>query len=213
MHSGSIHGMSTTPDQHRRALHNWLTVHRISGSRLSLESGLSRAFVSAFLNGHSDRLISSNWTKLAEGASRLIARTVTVGELQGDFDQAQHIEIRFKAGAGAEIHKIDGDGGFADTIAPPGFVGTACMVVGDSGLPMFEPGDVLFIAPGEKPSDRMLGKVMVVRVKDGPELVKRVLRGSRKGRYDLQSINPGSPTLPDRALAEVAAIRWIRRAS
>lgn len=212
MHSVSIRGMPPTPDQHRRALHHWLTVHRISGSKLSLESGLSRAFVSAHLNGHSERLISSNWVKLAQGASRLLGREVTVGELQGDADQAQNIEIRFKAGAGAEIHKIDGDAAFADTIAPPGFVGTACMVVGDSGVPMFEPGDILFIAPGEKPSDLIIGKVMVVRVKDGPELVKRVMRGSRKGRYDLQSINPGSPTLPDRALEEVARIRWIKRA-
>jgi phage repressor protein C with HTH and peptisase S24 domain len=204
--------MSSQAERRRRALMNWLVVHSISASALSLAAGMSRAFLSSHSNDYSSDMKVSSWEALAAGASKLTGRTVTVGELQGDFDQPQHIEIAFKAGAGAEIFKVDGDGGFGDTVAPPGFVGTACMVVGDSGVPMFEPGDVLFIAPAEKPSERILGKVMVVKIKDGPEMVKRVMRGSRKGRYDLQSINPGSPSLPDRALDEVAHIRWVRRA-
>lgn len=50
------------------------------------------------------------------------------------------------------------------------------------------------------PTEDMLGHVVVCETEDGEVLVKRILRGGKKGRYDLESI--AGPTLEDKK------IRW-----
>ncbi|MEO3386043.1 hypothetical protein [Mesorhizobium sp. CAU 1741] len=54
------------------------------------------------------------------------------------------------------------------------------------------------------PTDDMLGMIVVVGLKNGAVLLKRLLRGSRPGLYDLESIN--GPTLRDQRIDWAAHI-------
>lgn len=57
------------------------------------------------------------------------------------------------------------------------------------------------------PSPDMLGHVVVVETEDGQVLLKRLLRGGKPGRYDLESLN--GPTLTDQRLVWAAHITAI----
>ncbi|MBQ1541202.1 MAG: peptidase S24 [Caulobacteraceae bacterium] len=57
------------------------------------------------------------------------------------------------------------------------------------------------------PSPDMLGHVVVVETEDGLVLLKRLLRGGKPGRYDLESLN--GPTLTDQRLVWAAHITAI----
>jgi len=156
-------------------------------------------------------MIARTWEMLAAGATKLLHREVTVAELQGERAAPLEIDVVSTVGAGAEVFPIDGDRAVDTVEAPPGFVGSAMVVRGDSAVPMFEDGDVLFVAPSHKDPARFVGKVVVVQVKDGPRMVKRLLRGRSKSRFDLQSINPAAALLADRQIVEVAAIHWVKK--
>jgi repressor LexA len=63
-------------------------------------------------------------------------------------------------------------------------------VAGDSQLPVYEPGAVIVCLRDQvRSTDHYLGMPVVVRISSGERYLKRLARGSGKGRYNLESWN------------------------
>jgi phage repressor protein C with HTH and peptisase S24 domain len=100
-----------------------------------------------------------------------------------------------KIGAGGAVAYIDDYefGGASDyTQRPPDIDGqlVGLEVEGDSMLPKFDPGDVIYIS---KSNDGVLsdyyGKFCACRLTTGGTLLKKLARGSGPGLYTLRSLN------------------------
>lgn len=126
--------------------------------------------------------------------------------------------IRHRVGAGDEVHLFEGESdseALDYTDAPPGFErekGSAVQVTGDSMRPIYEEGDLLFFRfRFDPPSLKDLPeRPVIVQIKDGPLFVKKLLPGTRKGRYHLLSINPLTRAMQDQDVESFAYIEWVK---
>lgn len=116
-------------------------------------------------------------------------------------------------GAGDDVAElIEGDGPIDHEEAPPGMTeGEVTEVRGRSMRPFYGDGDRLFHRFLAGDATHLIGEPVVVRLKDGRRLVKILQAGSKRGRYDLESINPLFPTLADQAVDAVAEIVWVKK--
>lgn len=118
-------------------------------------------------------------------------------------------------GAGDEVYPIDDHtpgAGIEEVEVPPGEAGeiVAVIVRGESMYPSYNDGDLIFYRRDDAtPEHTFLGRECVVCLADGRILVKRVIQGSRKGRYTLVSHN--APEIVDIAIQWAAPVRWVRR--
>jgi transcriptional regulator with XRE-family HTH domain len=118
-------------------------------------------------------------------------------------------------GAGAEINAVDWHSrvGEIEAIeAPPGeILSTVAVIVrSDSLYPVYQDGDVIFYArDGMEDEASYLGRECVVKLANGPTLLKRVMRGSERGSYLLLSYN-ASP-MDNIRLDWASPVRWIKR--
>lgn len=94
---------------------------------------------------------------------------------------------------------------------PPGHTADTVVAVEVFGHSMRGYADdgslVYFETQRSPPTPDMIGYPAVVETTDGRVLLKRLLKGSRSGLYDLESVN--GPTLPDQKLrwaAEITAV-------
>jgi phage repressor protein C with HTH and peptisase S24 domain len=62
-------------------------------------------------------------------------------------------------------------------------------VWGDSMLPKYDPGDVILVRGAAVPAETVIGTIALVITEDNGRFLKRVLKGSRPGLYDLESFN------------------------
>lgn len=96
-----------------------------------------------------------------------------------------------KIGAGGSV--IFEDAGEIDSVPrPPDTEGEliGLEVEGDSMLPKFDPGDVVYISPSEPAADQTyLGAYCAVRLVTGETYLKILARGSKPGRFNLRSLN------------------------
>lgn len=115
-----------------------------------------------------------------------------------------------KVGAGAEITRFDEGVVLASLDPPPGVDNcNAAEVEGDSMYPQMEAGWIVFYGPEHNGiPEECVGKICVVQVKDGPTLLKRLRRGSRKGLWRLESWN--APVRDDIKLEWAARVIDIR---
>lgn len=89
-------------------------------------------------------------------------------------------------GAGAEVFPLDDDTEFLT--APPHMDNPiAVRVVGNSMVPVYREGDILFAETRSYVGSEVIGLDCIVQVTDGPRLVKRVLRGAQQGKFLLFS--------------------------
>lgn len=101
------------------------------------------------------------------------------------------VPIVGRIGAGGSI--IFEDIGAVETIRrPPETEGAlvALEVAGESMLPKFDPGDVIFISrnrEGVDPGD--IGSFCAVRLRSGETFLKILAKGSQPGRFTLRSVN------------------------
>lgn len=130
--------------------------------------------------------------------------------------EAAETPVAHYVGAGDEVHIIDGDAPVDYTPSPPGFerdLGAACIVRGVSMRPIYDPGDMLFFRhrrdPPAEPKD-LPERAVIVQVKDGPLYVKKLLPGTKKGRFHLLSVNPLTPILQDQPVESFAYIEWVK---
>jgi repressor LexA len=173
-------------------------------------AGVSESAIRNFLAGDSD--------SLSDRTYQLLARAVdsTVAILQGEHHQplpgTPQVKIGHYVGAGDEVHLVDGDESIDYMECPPGYQhGIATIVRGDSMRPLYENGDILFYRTREPaPTRSVPRRAVIVQVKDGPLYVKKLLPGTKKGRFHLLSINPLTPVIEDQSVESIARIGWVK---
>lgn len=134
-------------------------------------------------------------------------------------DDLPQVPVRHYVGAGDEVHPFD-DGGDDDAIdwedAPPGFnrrTGSAVIVKGESMRPIFDPGDMLFFKERRNPptaAKDLPSRPVIVQTASGTLYVKKLLPGTKRGRFHLLSINPLVPPLQDQPVESFAYIEWVK---
>ena len=124
-----------------------------------------------------------------------------------DKDQAQ-VQLQGYVGAGQAIFQFDEfGGGFVDAppVSSPGTV--AVEVRGESMLPLYEDGTLLYYSK-VLPPEQMIGRRCITKLADERVLVKTLRRGSERGLWTLVSLN--APDIEDVALEWAAPIDWIK---
>jgi phage repressor protein C with HTH and peptisase S24 domain len=198
-------------DSRRRVLQAFIDRNKLKVQTWTNASDLSEAGLRAFLAGRADSMSDRTYARLAAGATKLLERNVTAAMLRGDLPPEIEIEIKHVIGAGDEVHIVEGDSGFEYTSAPPGFEQAGAGVVrGDSMRPIFESGDVLFWRHVGTPPVDPPKRAVIVKVKDGALFVKRLLPGTKRGRFHLLSVNPINPIMDDQPVESIAQIEWVK---
>lgn len=119
------------------------------------------------------------------------------------------IPITHVVGAGDEVYPFTGDEPIGYTRTPPGFAGGAAAIRGDSMEPLFDDKDVIFYRPWEDPPAVPSRRPVILRLRDGRSFLKKLLPGSKPGRYHLISINPSTKPILDARVVSVARIWWV----
>ena len=118
-------------------------------------------------------------------------------------------------GAGEEVHLIDdysSSVGVEEIEAPPGtHDGFAVKVRGKSMSPRYQEGEYLFYSRerGLDP-EAILDRDCVVKVLNGPILVKRVLPGYKEGHFTLVSYNAAVKPMQNVLIEWAAPVIWMR---
>jgi phage repressor protein C with HTH and peptisase S24 domain len=115
-------------------------------------------------------------------------------------------------GAGATVELVDPypkGGGLKEVPCPRGLNPAktiAVIVRGDSQAPMITDGWILFYSRDPEPdAAAVVGRLCIVKLADGPVMLKRVRRGPTAGRFNLESAN--APMVEDVALEWAAPVR------
>lgn len=130
--------------------------------------------------------------------------------------QNRRVQLVGYVGAGAKMFPVENHlrGGLLEEVeAPPidelnGIV--AVRVRGDSLVPVYWDGDIVYYGAHETDPDKLIGKEVVACSDDGEIALRRLARGREPGRYDLVSYS-GLLT-QDARLQWVARVRWVKRA-
>lgn len=129
-----------------------------------------------------------------------------------DPPQPRHVQLVGYVGAGLQVFPFDDHakgGGFEeDLLAPPGLEDAVAVEIrGDSGYPVYRPGDRVYYRRDRDGVPTMaIGQECVVKVLDGPTLLKTVRRGRARALFDLESYN--APPLPDQKLEWASPVLW-----
>lgn len=128
------------------------------------------------------------------------------GETVGGYSEALLIG---KVGAGAQVERLDHPDVLAGIPLPPDLdAPNAAIIEGDSQHPLEEGWLILYGPENQGIYDSCIGKLCVVKVKDGPTLLKTLKRGSRKGLWNLESWN--AKTREDQKIEWAARVMVIR---
>lgn len=126
------------------------------------------------------------------------------------------VVVRGLVGAGAQIRPDeeqlppDGLGEIAVPFpVPDGAI--AFRVEGDSQWPRYDHGDVVICWASGTDIDQVIGWEAAVRTADGHRYLKRIIRGSARGLFDLESHN--APTIRGVKLEWVARVQGVVRAA
>ena len=178
----------------RQALKSALETTGKSLRGIAMSSGVSYDQLKSLAQGKSQKTNADDAMKVA----------AAFGVSLEDFYEGRlantSIAVAGRVGAGAEIDLFDahakGDGLYhvacPPQISPRGIV--AVEVVGDSMVPTYQPGTVLFYsrASHESVPTEALGKICVCEDLDGKAWVKHIKPGTTEGTFSLLSVNPES---------------------
>lgn len=155
--------------------------------------------------------VTLEWLMFGRGPGPGGARPVMPDIVPDDGHHAT-VPVMHFVGAGDIVHLLDDDGRIGDTAAPPGFEkGAAVIVRGESMMPIFQPGDVLFFKMREDPPKKDLPlRAVIVQVVDGPLYLKKLLPGTKRGLFHLVSVNPNTKVLLDQQVESIARIGWVK---
>lgn len=165
--------------------------------KLAAKLGVSQSTVHRWLSGAEP-----------EGANRDAINALYEAELTPHNPQHPQVALQGFVGAGQAVYQFDeSEGGFVD--APPVYTDAtvAVEVRGDSMLPLYEAGTILYYSRLLAPDD-MIGRRCIAKLADERVLVKTLRRGSSKGLWTLVSLN--APDIEDVAIEWVAPIDWIK---
>jgi transcriptional regulator with XRE-family HTH domain len=179
-----------------------------SQERLADEAGVgSKGYISDLEKGQRPMPPGATLAKLAAALGIELAQLVVPG-----VTEERLVKIVGIVGANPDDSIIYTSADDVDAWAPlpPGgtMKSAALEVRGHSMRWVAEDGALIYFEDQRNPpSENMLGDVVICETAEGQVLVKRLLRGSRSGRYDLESQN--GPILEDQRLrwaAEITAI-------
>lgn len=140
----------------------------------------------------------SRWLGGAEPKGRNMERIRELALESGVIDRpsvaANRVDILGRVGAGALIDvEHDQSGNGYDSVELPFSYPDpiiAFEIEGVSQLPVYEPGQVIVCLRDQvRATDSYLGMPVVVRLSTGERYLKRLAKGSAKGRYNLESWN------------------------
>ncbi len=185
----------------RKSLKNW------TQADLAEATNLSQSYIGA---------IESENIKKSPSMDTLSSIAKALGVRIGDlFNDARPVAIVGKVGAGARVPLIDafekGDGFYyveRPSDIPPGESIVGVEIQGDSMLPVYKHGDVLFYSRTAigVPSEAV-GSICVCQDSDGNAWVKYVKTGSTPDRFHLISLNPLVGNMFDVALEWASPVR------
>lgn len=111
----------------------------------------------------------------------------------GETKRKRLVPIVSYVGAGAEVYPVDDHPkgqGLEMIEPPPGALDcVAARIRGDSMHPLRDGWLVFWLRSQQGVPEECLGALCIAQVKDGPTLLKDLRRGTRKGRYTLESWN------------------------
>lgn len=165
--------------------------------RLAAQLGVSQSTVHRWLKGAEP-----------EGANRDSIAALYENALSAQDADKPQVQLQGYVGAGQAIYQFDEQGGgYVD--APPEYspATVAVEVKGDSMLPLYEDGTILYYSKILTP-EQMLNRRCIARLADERVLVKTIRRGSETGLFTLVSLN--APDIEDVAIEWAAPIDWIK---
>lgn len=144
---------------------------------------------------------AGGYRKLEYGERRLKAEQIAVaakafGVQESDvLASIRSARVMGKIGAGAQIEpeyeQVPEEGLYTVDVPfaiPEGII--AFEVFGESMLPRYDDGDVVLVySDQQRSTESLLGEEVAVRTADGRRFLKRLLRGSLKGHFNLESWN------------------------
>jgi lambda repressor-like predicted transcriptional regulator len=178
---------------------------KLSMKAASLAAGRGETFVRDMLDR--DRVPSvENLTALASVLS------MTVAELIGEAAPTGTVPIVGLAGAGPEgtVAFSESDGELGEAPVPPGATDStvAVEVRGTSMRGIADDGWLVYYDDRrDPPTEDLLGLPCVIELDDGRVLVKWLRRGSRKGRFTLESVS--APLMEDVKVKWAARVTFI----
>ena len=167
-------------EQVREALRRVMDRKGVRPKPLAKRAGLGDTSVRDLLDNPGRDIKIGTLHKLAD------ALDVDIGDLLG----GPGVQITGRIGAGGTIVFEEYDGGSVPR--PPGAVGAleALEVIGDSMLPRYSSGDVVYIQKEhDGVADAAIGDYCAVRLSTGETYVKILAYGSRPGFFSLRSLN------------------------
>ena len=105
---------------------------------------------------------------------------------------APGVPVTGRVGAGGSVEFVEETGELATVVRPPGITVDleAAEVVGDSMLPRYSSGDVVYFSRRfDGLLDEYYGEFCIARIASGETYVKLLARGSRPGLVTLRSLN------------------------
>lgn len=170
------------------ALKHWMAVRKTNPKRWSLAAGLGETTVRDIIERGRDPRYGT-LEKLAE------AMEISMGELLLISESRPLVPVVGYVGAGAEVFPFDDHakgGGMDEVPAPPGLEDAVAVYVrSDSMWPVYRDGDLLFYrraGMGRAVPSAAIGEECIVKVKDGPMLIK-VLKAGNGKLWTLESYN------------------------
>lgn len=130
-----------------------------------------------------------------------------------DINGSGRVQVCGKIGAGGQLIYFPEDHEFETVARPPLAPGplAAFCVEGESMLPRFDPGDIVFVRrdhDGVMPA--YLGKYCAVHLEDGGTYLKILAAGSKPGRYTLRSLNAAD--MPDCEVIWASPVLFVMQA-
>lgn len=179
-------------DTFKSALDHALSVTGRSLRSIAIEAGVSYEKLKNLRQGKAQTTGVDDARKVAK------AFGVTLDDFfDGRLSEATSVAVAGHVGAGAEVELLDayvkGDGHYRvqcpPQLSPRGLV--AVEVTGDSMVPVYAPGTVLFYTRAAMgvPTEA-LGQICVCEDEDGHAWVKQVRIGREEGTFTLVSMNP-----------------------
>ena len=143
------------------------------------------------------------------GMTKLSPAYFRYGEPSASSDPASAIVVGYVA-AGQKIHAL-GESRGEVVASPTGENLVALRVNGANLAPTYRDGDLLFYDRNDEASEaQFIGRECVVKLADGPTLLKRVEKGRQRGHYALTACNEAA--VDEARLEWARPIKWVRRA-
>lgn len=144
------------------------------------------------------RAYNVSWIWLVSGEGGMERRSVA--KIQGLIGAGGEIDTNLSAAYGEEVVEVE-----VLVPLPPDV--TAYEVWGDSMLPKYDPGDIVIVRDTASAAETILGDVALCVTADWKRYLKRVLKGSEDGLFDLDSFN--ARTMKDVRVLQFGAIHLV----